>query len=383
MGKKYFCNMIKRIGFLLVIITLLVSFSSKPERKTIELVLVVDLSASTNGLLQSLEKKYWDIIYDFNRYYPDPNLKIGLIGMGRNQFKEKNNYVAVLCDLTYDYDKIPLVLSELPDVVSEGDAQPGAAVNKALGKKLSWSEDPSVFKSICLIGNGSINAGNVNPKEVIPHLEKRGIRLNTFYFKNPGTVAESKGWSKYADKCNGVFDEFVLEEPSVDFHKKYDPNWIDEIGQDLSKTYIYYGEGGKEKYEDMMFLDSLSRTMGEDAWESRAIFKSSRFYQRKNASWDLVDLFTTGEINFSKIDRELLPEFLRSLSDQKLKEYVQIKKIERKELIAELAVQASKRDLHLYRKRMKLSVFRFDKEFSTALVLGLNKSFSGTFKVTY
>ena len=342
----------------------------------------VDFSASTNGLLKTLKKRYWDIIYDFNRYYPDPDVKIGFIAYGRKAYEEKNKYMKLLSDLTYDYDKIAFELHDLIETVEEGQARHGDAISKAI-YDVSWSDDPSVVKMICVVGNGAINRDGLNPFGMIDKLKKENIRLNTYYYKNNDSEAIIKNWRLLAEKGKGAYDEFVLSEPDIHFYKKYDPVWIDDIGKSLSKTYIYYGEKGKENYDNMLYLDSLSRTLGEDCWESRAIFKSSRFYQRRNQDWDLVDLFTTNQIDFSEIDREYLPGFLKSLSDGKLKEYVQLKKIERKELIAELAVQASKRDLFLYRKRTKLGLFSFDKEFSTALILSFNKALAPYFKVSY
>jgi hypothetical protein len=372
----------KKLIGLFIICCLFYGFEGKQNREDIELVICMDLSASTNGLLQSLEKSIWEIAYDFNRYYPEPKVKIGLVLYGRNSFKKKFDYAQLQHNLTSKYDLFITELHELPPTVSNGEVYVGSALNIAVNR-INWSEGSGTIKMISLIGNGDLTNGNISTDKIVEIATKKNIIVNTLYFKRYDNFKERKRWEKLAKKGNGVYSEFGLNEPAIVFHKKYDSEWIQEIGLMLNDTYIPYGKTGLEQLNEMKYLDSLAHTIGIETEESRVMFKASRLYQRSNSSWDLIDKVSISEVDWGKVKREFLPVYLQKMNNVKLKEYIHIKKVERKELIAELAVQAVKRDLHLYRKRAKLSVFRFEKEFSVAFILNLNKSLAPYFRASY
>lgn len=367
---------------LLVLCCCLFSFESTKKTKDIEIVLCVDLSASMNGLVQDLRSSIWEIVYDFSRYYPSPNVKIGIVAYGRLTYLKENSYVKKFHNLTDYHDDLVWSLMKEVNNVSDGNSQVTKALEECL-TNINWTMGKGVDRNIFVIGNGSF-LGERGLDKMVDYAVKRNIRISTLHYQNRGAgPAEIDSWKKLAKDGKGIYQPFGFKESDIVFHKKYNPELIKDICDLINETYIYYGKKGQEQFELMKELDEFAKKCGDEVIEERAVFKASSYFQHQNASWDLVDRFTTDEVKLDKIDREYLPEILRSMNTVQLRDYIRLKKSERKELIAQMAIQNAKRDLYLYRKRYKMGVFRTDKDFTTALLLGLNQVFSKDYRITY
>lgn len=104
-------NFIKRILFLAAIISCIHTSASNKKSvvKTsrlhpLDIVFCLDLSGSTNGLVDDVREELWTIINQVHAFDPAPELRIGIIGFSRPSFGKENAYVKVLSDLTTDFD---------------------------------------------------------------------------------------------------------------------------------------------------------------------------------------------------------------------------------------------------------------------------------------
>ena len=203
------------------------------------------------------------------------------------------------------------------------------------------------------------------------------------FYNSYNNQKDKNSWKSLAEIGHGVYKEFDFNQTAIQFEKKYDKEWISDLGDMINDTYLTYGEFGKDRLELSLKLDSISETLGEECLESRMIYKASRFYQNRNASWDLIDLFSTDQINFDDMDKEVLSPVMKSMKKKDFFEYLQIKKLERKELLAEMATHAARRDLYLYKKHAKLKLFNKQSYFYQALISSLELGFGNNFKITF
>lgn len=364
-----------------ICLTLFVSSTKKKPNQTINLVISLDLSSSTNGLLPVFKKHFWEIIYDFNRYYPQVNLKLGLIVYGRSSFVKKNNYVRVLSDLTDDYD---LVFSKIMDFntnVTKGDAWLDAAMYSSV-TNISWEEN--AIKHAYFIGNGPAYGRSNDGKSIIKKtLSKNDIHFNFQFYNSYNNQKDKDSWKELAKLGNGIYKEFDFKTTSIQFQKRYDPGWITELGIMISDSYLPYGPSGKERLKLSKSIDSLCQTIDEDCLESRMVFKASRFYQNHNSSWDLIDLFTTQSLPIEEIQKGEVSNTIKSMKKADLLKYLQLKKLDRKQLLGEMAKHSAKRDLFLYKKHAKLKVFNKQNYFYESFISSLEANLSDQFKITY
>src|SRR5205085_7058638 len=88
--------------------------------KEIDVVFCLDLSASTNGLLEDIKENYWNLINHANALKPSPKLRISLVGYARPSFGSKNSYVKILSGLTTNFDSLYEVIEKLNVNIENG-----------------------------------------------------------------------------------------------------------------------------------------------------------------------------------------------------------------------------------------------------------------------
>ena len=76
----------------------------------LDIVFCIDLSGSTNGLIDDVREQLWMIINQAHELEPVPDLRIGIIGFSRPSFGKEKAYVKVLANLTNDFDSLAFEL---------------------------------------------------------------------------------------------------------------------------------------------------------------------------------------------------------------------------------------------------------------------------------
>ena len=110
---------------------------------------------------------------------------------------------------------------------------------------------------------------------------------------------------------------------------------------------MYYGKGGKLRRRILQVEDNHIYVTNTEGFRFRSMYKISDDYQNKNYSWDLVDLYHKDPLAFLDIDRQLLNDSCKKMSDEQIKEYIIYKKYERKKLsslISEMLLAKDKKD---------------------------------------
>jgi len=326
----------------------------------IDIVLVIDISGSTGGILSSVRGKFWEIQNELARLEPAPNYRIGIVCMGRPSFKKENNYVQVISDLTSDIDAAAYPFFQIKDVTAPGNYFMGDALDVAVND-MDWSKDPNAIKLIFVAGNGKPSAGP-GFKKPIKDAQEDGIVVHSLYFFTYSNKKEQVEWKAMATTTGGAFNIIGLKEPAVVLEKSYDGAMLREANHMINTTYVYYGQNGLNRYEMQADLDEDAELQGENQVEARTFFKATSLYQGHNSSWDLVDLKSTGG-DILKQSTKHMDTRLNELSNRDFEMHVAEAGYERKEYISIIKMLSTQREQFLKEKREKLENYRFGKTF--------------------
>ena len=337
-----------------------IEFPEMEAGAPLDVVFVIDISGSTGGILSSVRGKFWEIQNEISRLEPTPNYRIGIVCMGRPSFKKENNYVSIVSDLTNDIDAAAYPLFQIKDVTAPGNYFMGHALDVAVNQ-ISWSTEPNAIKMMFLVGNGKPSAGP-GFKKPVSQAKENGIIINSLYFLAYSNPAEQAEWRTISDHTGGKFFVIGLKEPSIVLEKPYDGSMLREASHMINTTYVYYGRGGVERYEMQADLDVDAELQGENQVEARTFFKATDLYQKKNASWDLIDLIATGG-DPMKVSMKQVDESLAAMSDEEFKQYLTEVSYERKEYISIIKMLSTQRESFLKEKREKMQNYRFGKTF--------------------
>ena len=90
---------------------------------------------------------------------------------------------------------------------------------------------------------------------------------------------------------------------------------------DLNNTYVQYNRQGSEKLQQIVANDNSASALGAGSLASRIGTKGSA--KHKVDSWDLVEGFRKGSVDFEDVDVNELPANLRGLEEKKLEAELQ------------------------------------------------------------
>lgn len=278
----------------------------------IDVVFCLDLSGSTNGLIDDVRERIWEIVNQVNSYRPAPEFRIGVVGFSRPSFGAKTGYVKVLQDLTSDYDLLCHELYKLKPSIEKGDQLVGQALKISI-KNINWSGESGALKVIYLVGNGMVNMGyNNDYRDACEMAVKNGIIINTLYCRTRNNAdKELPGWREIARLAGG-------EQFDIRIHKRTplvltSPDLIEfrELALKFSATYLYYGKFGSERYKIMAANDKNAMLANEMTYESRLFYKISDRYQYHQQSWDLVDYIKMVNLQPENLEMQFLPDSLK------------------------------------------------------------------------
>ena len=332
--------------FLLFFVIKTQSIAQDKTNQPIDVVFCLDLSNSSNGLIDQFRNHLWDYWNFFKHCQPQPDFRIGVVTYARFSYGKANGYSKVQKDLGTDFEMLSNILYKIPSKIEKGDQYVGAALNTCL-KKISWSKDPNATKIIFLVGNGDVYTGRVDVDEVLNKLTEKNVNVHTTYCIAPGERKAIVGWQKIAQKGGGKISTISLRRHNFDRLNGFDLQRFRLLNRKFNNTYLYYGKGGKLRRRILQVEDNHIYVTNTEGFRYRAMFKISDDYQNKNYSWDLVDLYHKDPLAYLDIDRKLLNDSCKKMTDEQIKEYIIYKKYERKKLaslISEMLIAKEKKD---------------------------------------
>ena len=302
--------------------------NNKSERKEtrqhpLDIVFCIDLSGSTNGLIDDVREQLWMIINQAHELQPAPDLRIGIIGFSRPSFGKEKAYVKVLANLTNDFDSLAFELYKLKPTVEQGDQYVNAALTIAMNE-MNWGKEENNSKIIFIVGNGMASGRGVDIISTCAQLSKRHFVVNSLFVESKGRNQSQAlgGWKKIADLTHGLQSEITVGKKDAVIDVEMNNNALLDLNHQLNSTYLYHNEKGKINYRRLHDLDSALHLAGIAEFYQRIWYKQSSWFQNTQSNWDLVDYIKSVSGDLEKIDKRTMPDSLQFYSIVQLRELI-------------------------------------------------------------
>jgi von Willebrand factor type A domain len=316
---------------------------NNPNKQYIKVALLLDTSNSMDGLIDQAKAQLWGIINELSYAKCNnerPNLRIALYEYGNDGLIAKEGYIRQVIGFSDDLDDIS---KELFSLTTNGGSEFCGQVIQTSLNQLDWGNNPDDLKLIFIAGNEPFTQGRINYKNAAANANEKDVTVNTIYCGdyNQGV---STFWKDGAVLTNGDYLSINHNQATVYISSPYD-DAILILNKKLNKTYIAYGERGKEKIRLQIVMDSEAESYSNANAVGRTISKSSHLY--KNSKWDLVDALEEDEVVIDDLDTSSLPQELKGKSPNEIKTYIKQKSIERDAIQKEIQKLNMKRKLFI------------------------------------
>ncbi len=315
----------KAILALLFCLTLSPLFAAEPK---IQIALLLDTSGSMDGLIDQAKTRLWAIVNDLARAKKrerTPHLEVALYEYGKSSLPQSSGYIAQLLPLTSDLDKVSEALFALR--TNGGDEYCGQVIGVATAA-LQWSSDPDDYHAIFIAGNEPFDQGSISFRETCSRAKTAGIVVNTIFCGNQSEGLNTH-WKTGADLGGGQFMVIDQNEVVAVAAAPQDAQIL-KLGQELNATYVAYGKEGKAAKVRQEEQDKQAAGASVETAVQRTATKASKVY--KPASWDLVEAAASQEVDVAKMDRDDLPEPMKTMNDAEKKEYLSQQSEKRKDI---------------------------------------------------
>lgn len=337
-----------RRKFFLVIICLNLFFNSfsyvQSQPPPVDIVFCIDLSASTNGILDRFRDHLWDYVHLFSQCAPAPNVRIGFVAFSRPSYKRENSYVKVIQDLTNDFESLSHELLVIKSTIEKGDQFVGAAMS-VCSKDISWSKDSDALKVVFLVGNGKATTGEMNYERAATELASKGVIINTVYCIEPAAAFDKRGWEQIAEIGGGKFSAIQIKNVYYESLHGFDIDKFHALNKKFNNTYLYYGKHGFTKWRLQCQEDDYMYTFNTEGFRFRSQFKMSNQYQQKNADWDLIDLHYKDPTLIYQQDKLTMPDTLKNMPPEDLRAFIIFNKYQRKLLIRKITQMIEEKEM--------------------------------------
>jgi hypothetical protein len=315
---------------------------AQPEKPAdIDLVICLDVSSSMNGLINSAKAKLWDIVNEFAKAKPTPNLRVALYSYGHNTYDAQTGWVRKDLDFTHDLDQVN---DKLFGLRTSGGTELVARVTKAALEQLAWSKDAKALKIVFVCGNERADQDRENTlKDVAESAVRQGIVVNTI-FCGPENNAIAAGWRDYALLAEGRYAAINQNRAVTTIVTPVDKK-IAELGAKLSDTYVLIGNEAKAQRENQLRQDANAAGLGGGVAAERAVTKATGLYRFAN---DLVEKAQRKEkLELDKVPEAQLPEDLRRLPLAEREKHIRVLAEKRTAIQQEILELSRQRETYL------------------------------------
>ncbi len=315
----------KSISILLIFLAFsILSYSNqKVDKKTvninsIQLALLLDTSNSMDGLIDQAKSQLWKIVNELAKTKKDRHpvdLYVALYEYGKDAIPAQEGHLRNIVPFTQDLDRISDELFKLR--TNGGQEYCGKVILDAVNN-LQWRKSNDELKIIFIAGNEPFTQGDVDYKQACKKAVKNGIVVNTIFCGNYDKGIQTM-WKDGADISDGKYMNIDHNAAIVHIDAPQDVEIV-KLGQELNKTYIAFGNQGREKKELQAEQDANSMSLSPEVMVQRSVTKSGSQY--RNSSWDLVDAKKEGKVKVEELKDEELPENMKKMTVQERKSYL-------------------------------------------------------------
>ena len=321
--------------------------AKKPAKQRIEVCFVLDTTGSMGGLILGAKQKIWSMANDIISAKPTPEVRFALIA-----YRDRgDDYVTKITQLTDDLDA---VYAQLNTFKAAGGGDTPESVGRALDesvRKIEWTKDAGVLKIIYLVGDAPPHFYKDEPdwKKVCAEAVKRDLIINAVQC---GADAETtRVWKEIADRSEGSFFAIPQDGGVVAIAAPQDRE-LSALNAKIGKTMIGWGDTRTRSF--VAGKQAAAEAAAPAATASRLSYnaKSGKTVQGEG---ELLDAIAEKKVTLEKVKKDELPEELRKLPPDELKEHVEKKQKERAELQKRITELSKERDAYIDAERKKLA----------------------------
>lgn len=289
--------------------------------REVEVCFVLDTTGSMANLIKAARDKIWFIANEIVSAPSMPAVKLCLLA-----FRDREDaYVTRHTLLTTDVDRI---YGELAQFQAEGGGDTPEAVNQALSEAIDasgWSPRDEVLKLIFLVGDAppKVYAGEPQYPELAARAAARGIVINPVLCGEDDETRRT--WDSIAKLAHGrgaaIGDASRVERIVTPMDQD-----LAALNQRIGRTLVPYGSeavraetAAKQKSAEGMDDIGVSDRLAFNAATGRTV----------QGDGDLIDALDRGELATAAIDRDRLPDGLRSMTETELLAALQARRDER------------------------------------------------------
>ncbi|WP_444995243.1 vWA domain-containing protein [Aliikangiella sp. IMCC44359] len=316
------------------------------KRAKVELVFVLDTTASMGGLITAAKEKIWSIASTMANTQPAPEISIGLVA-----YRDRGDaYVTKIIPLSANLDS---VYAALLDLKAQGGGDAPESVNAALYEavnSIQWSKDPNSYQAIFLVGDAP---GHNSYPDDVPYLisltkaSEKGIIVNTIQVgENQQTTAM---WQTIAQLGSGESFQVKQSGSSLAIATPFDKAIV-KASKKLDDSKLYFGSK-EEKEKNKLRQETTEKLYAHSS--SAALARRAKYnlteagknnFAGKN---ELVNVLGSRSLSLDSIDEDQLPEEMQSMKPKEKEAYIQEKILQRKSNQKELKELAEKRDNYI------------------------------------
>ena len=316
------------------------SLEAQVEGDPIDLAIVLDVSGTMKGLIDSTRLNIWEIVNELAEAEPTPSLRVALITYGNQQGSRASGWVRVETGLTNDLD---LVSERLFRLRGRGaDERVGRALETAL-EKLDWSDSEHALKLLFIAGN---EPADQDPDVRFDWMSEAALDAHIFLssvFCGSANDPAAATWKQMAELAEGDFAAIDHRARAAVMQSPFDRQ-LAELGELINETFVPVGKRGKEQQRSRARQDKSSRNLGLAVAATRAQTKAGPLYSSPS---DLVSLFQSGELDRSPVERSDLPQALRRMTSEERTAYLEEMQAMRQEIRAQIAELSAARERYL------------------------------------
>jgi len=222
--------------------------------RKIQIALILDTSGSMEGLIEQAKSQLWAVVSKLIhvRYKGEtPIVEIALYEYGNDDIPRSDGWVSLLLPFTTNLDMLSASLFAL--TTNGGEEYCGLAIQKSL-KELKWSDSSKDIKLIFIAGNEPFTQGTFDYEKACGNAREMEVVVNTIHC---GDFEEGINgqWKSGALIAGGSYMSIEQNRRTVYVETPFD-NQINDLGNLLNKTYIYYGASGSVQMENNHSLNS-------------------------------------------------------------------------------------------------------------------------------
>ena len=290
------------------------------EPPTIQMVLLLDVSGSMNGLLNQAKSQIWNMAHELSKAEKKgqpARIELALGSYGGYLYRE-NNFCHLHTPLTSDIDLVADYLFEFE--TRGGEEYCGYAIQFALDS-LQWSPNKKDLKVIFIAGNEPFDQGPSSYITACKLAEQQDILVNTIYCGSED-MGKIELWEEGAQLGKGKYLT-IQQDSSAQLYETFWDTRLIEYNDNLNQTYVPYGPEGELSFQRLLRQDKYMLLLGKVFVRDRIFFKLDQV--NNNQKWDLVDAFQQDPGILGRLAPEDFPEQMRSMSLQQKQGFLQEK----------------------------------------------------------